>query len=157
MIVCADGDNETLAETRERLAGGGFETVGCASSAEASDVLHGSDVVEGLVTAYDLPDGDGLELIQQTRETHPDAVCVLFTEVPLDDIDTEAFGGVIAEYLRRDTPGAHDELVDLIEHGLAFQTQDGLPATGRRGRSSHRARAVCCRCGRLGRVDRPAI
>lgn len=127
MIVCADGDDGTLTETRERLADGGFATVGCGSSAEAADFLQGNDDVEGLVTAYDLPDGDGLELIQQTRETYPDAVCVLFTDVPLEDIDTEAFGDVIAEYLRRDHPDAHDELVDLVEHGLAFQTQTAYP------------------------------
>jgi hypothetical protein len=51
------------------------------------------------VTEFDCSDGTGLELLEAVRASAPDAACVRFTDVPLSDVDTEAFSGVIAEYV----------------------------------------------------------
>jgi hypothetical protein len=44
-----------------------------------------------------------------------------------DAIDTEAFGETVAEYLHRDGPDAHDDLVALVEHSVAFLSQTAYP------------------------------
>lgn len=126
MILCVDPDSSARERTAEALAAAGFETLTAATRAEAREALDDA-TVECLVTEQDLPDGTGLELAGEARETHPDVVCVLFTAIPLDDIDTAAFGETVAEYLPKNNPNAHEELAALVEHSLAFRSQTAYP------------------------------
>ncbi|MFB6121859.1 MAG: response regulator [Haloferacaceae archaeon] len=126
MILCVDPDPAARTTTREALSEAGFTTDGRESLAAACDALREEDV-DCLVTEQTLPDGSGLELVEWARELAPDAVCVLYTDRPLDAIDTDAFGHVVVEYLRKGTPNATDELVALVEHGLAFRSQTAYP------------------------------
>lgn len=124
MLLCVDDD-----AARERTAGtlrdAGFDVVEAGSIAGARDRLD--DVVDCLVTEQTLPDGTGLELIHETRESTPDTNCILYTDVPVAEIDTAAFGDVVAEYLRKDTPDAESELVDLVEQAIALRSQTAYP------------------------------
>jgi GAF domain-containing protein len=127
MILCVDGDDAGREATRRALADAGFQTAGSGSVAAALDVLADENV-DCVVTEHDLPDGTGLELIRSARDHAPDAACILFTETPLDDVDTAAFGGTVAEYLHRgDGDNARGDLVDLVEHSLAFLSQTAYP------------------------------
>jgi GAF domain-containing protein len=126
VILCVDPDDAARADTRAALDDAGFETRGAASVADARATL-GDAVADCLVTEYDLPDGTGLDLVQSVRETSPDTACVLFTDTPLDEVDTAAFGGAVAEYLRKGAPGATGELVALVEHSLTFLSQTSYP------------------------------
>lgn len=126
MILCVDPDTGDRADTQAALSEAGDDIRGCESLSSARDVL-GERTVECLITEYDLPDGTGLELIEETRASAPDAACILFTETPLEEIDTGAFGDVVAEYLPKDTPDAHVELTSLVEHSLAFRNQTAYP------------------------------
>lgn len=127
MILCVDPEPSLRSRTEQTFSDAGFETAGADSLAAAREYLEGEKPVEGLVTEQRLSDGTGLELIRETREASPDTVCVLFTDVGLDDLDTAAFEGLVAEYLRKNTPGAQSELVDLVEHSLAFRSQTAYP------------------------------
>lgn len=126
MILCVDPDDTARARTREALAEADFETAGGASVADARAALEDGDV-ECVVTEYGLPDGTGLDLVQAVRETSPDTTCVLFTETPLDDVDTASSGGVVAEYLDRSAPDALDRLTSLVEHSVSFLSQTAYP------------------------------
>lgn len=128
MILCVDGDADAREETRRALADAGFQTVGSGTVDDALGVLADGGV-DCVVTEHELPDGTGLDLVRQARDRAPDAACILFTETPLDDIDTAAFGDTVAEYLHRGGGGgdAHDALVDLVEHSLAFLSQTAYP------------------------------
>jgi len=126
-ILCVDPDPDALAATREALEGAGFETRGCGSAVDARAALGEEDGIDCLVTEQDLPDGTGLALVERARETVPDAACILFTGVPLSEIDTMAFGGVVAEYLAKDDPEPHAELVGLVEHGVGVRSQTAYP------------------------------
>jgi len=127
VILCVDPDEDARETARTALSDGGFGTRGCGSLAEAVAILDDEAVVDCVVTEYDLGDATGLDLIERVRETHPDTACVLFTDTPLDDIDTAAFGGVIAEYLRKGGADARDELVGIVEHSLSFLSQTSYP------------------------------
>lgn len=126
MILCVDPDADALAATEAALVDAGFDTVGCGSLSAALDRLDGR-TVDCLVTEHDLPDGTGLELIAEGREIAPDLACILFTDTPIDDIDTAAVGDAVAEYLPKAGDGARTELVDLVDHSLAFRSQTAYP------------------------------
>lgn len=127
MILCVDPDTDALAATADALADAGFDTRRCGSVDAAREVLRGEVSPDAVVTEYDLPDGTGLDVLRSAREEVPDAVCVLFTETPLDAVDTAAFGDVVADYLSKNSSNANTELAELIEHGLAFGSQTAYP------------------------------
>lgn len=127
MILCVDPETPQREETEEALRDAGFDTTGVRSVAAARERLDGDAAVEGLVTEQSLPDGTGLELLEYAREYSPDTACVLFTGVPIEAIDTEAFSELVAEYLPKDDPEARSELVSLVEHSLAFRSQTAYP------------------------------
>jgi CheY-like chemotaxis protein len=126
VILCVDPDEDARETTRAALADAGFGARACGSAAEAVSALD-EGPVDCLVTEYDLGEATGLELVERVRERSPDTACVLFTDTPLDDVDTAAFGGVIAEYLRKDVPDAREELVGVVEHSLSFLSQTSYP------------------------------
>jgi GAF domain-containing protein len=126
MLLCVDPDEAARADTRRALADAGFDTVGAGTLAAAVEELDAGGI-DCVVTEHDLPDGTGLELVQAARERSPDAACVLFTDATLDDIDTDAFGDTVAEYLHRDGPDAREDLVALVEHSVAFLSQTAYP------------------------------
>lgn len=127
MLLCVDPDDGARDATRNALVAAGFDVGDAASFEEGTAILEGSTGVDCIVTEQVLPDGTGLELLQVARRTTPDTAGILFTEVSLDDIDTAAFGDVVAEYLRKDSRHAHEELVALVEHSLAFRSQTAYP------------------------------
>ncbi|MFB6084033.1 MAG: GAF domain-containing protein [Halorientalis sp.] len=125
-VLYADGDGECRAETAETLSEAGLDVREAATLETASETL-GTTAVDCVVTAYDLPDGTGLELFASVRETAPDTPCILFTDVAADEIETAAFEGLIAEYLPRGTPNAHERLRELIDDLVTRRSQVGYP------------------------------
>ncbi|MGB9963647.1 GAF domain-containing protein [Halobacterium sp. CBA1126] len=125
MILCVDPAASARERTTDALAAAGFDVAGAGSLSAARDALD-EHAVECVVTEHDFGDGTGLELAATVRDRHPDAACVLFTETPLDDVDTDAFGSVVAEYVRKED-GDRGELVDVVEHALAFRSQTAYP------------------------------
>ena len=127
MILCIDSDKNDLTATREALEGPGFETRGATSAVAAREAVRAADDVDCLVTEYELPDGNGLELVRAIRESGPDTACILYTDAAPEEMGTDAFGEVIAEYVPKGRPNAADTLADLVEHSLAFRTQTAYP------------------------------
>ena len=125
MLLCVDSDAASRGATTESLRDAGFEVVGVGSVADASEHVDGD--LDTLVTEQALPDGAGLDLVREIRETVPDTPCVLFTGQSIEEIDTEAFDDLVVEYLPKDADDARAELVDLIEHSLSFRSQTAYP------------------------------
>ncbi|MFC7096646.1 GAF domain-containing protein [Halobaculum marinum] len=84
--------------------------------------------VAGVVTAYDLPDGTGLDVVEAVREETAQTPCILFTDVSPMEIDTAQFGDAIVEYLNRDLPDAYDRLGFVAEDVLNHAAQVGFLA-----------------------------
>jgi GAF domain-containing protein len=124
-VLCVDPAAEDGRATRAALREAGIDATVCGSVAEASEALDAS--VAGLVTEYDLPDGTGLELVERARGTVPDLTCVLFTDTGFDELGTATLGSAVVEYVEKGTPGAREELVDLLTFGVDNRTQTAYP------------------------------
>jgi len=85
--------------------------------------------VDCLVTAYDLPDGTGTELIGHVREVDPDTGCILCSDASRDRIDTEADAGTthVAEFVRTDSPGAATRVAQLVDTTADRRSQTAYP------------------------------
>lgn len=127
MIACVDPDPDARRALCDVLADAGFDVRESGSLSDALADLGGDQEVECVVTEQDLPDGTGLELVERVRERAPDAVCILFTHVPLEAIDTAAFGDAVVEYLSKSDPDARSRLVDLVRDGVALRSQTAYP------------------------------
>ncbi|WP_253738196.1 GAF domain-containing protein [Halohasta salina] len=95
----------------------------------AIDAIDDEPVV-GVVTAYELDDGSGMEVIEAVRKRSPQTPVVLFTDVSPGEIDTSSFKELVVEYLNRELPDAADRLGfivnDVIDHSaqVGFLTPD---------------------------------
>lgn len=125
MILCVDPDEDDRSATAGALADAGFDVREVGSVAAAADAMEGE--LDCVVTEYDLPDGSGLDVLERAREGVPDAACVLFTDTPIERVDTAAVGDLVAEYLSKTDPDARERLVSLVDHSLAFRNQTSYP------------------------------
>ena len=125
MLLCVDADAAARRRTAETLRETGFDVTEASSLDVARE--HVADAPDAVVTEQSLPDGTGLELVREVREAVPDTPCVLFSDMSIGEIDTEAFADVVVEYVPKDAPDARAELVDLLEHSLAFGSQTAYP------------------------------
>ncbi len=81
---------------------------------------------EAVVTAHDLPDGTGVDVVDAASETSPDAGCVLYTDTHPDEIDTAGTSGRVVEYVDRSVFGV-DRLAELLRTTVVEQTQASYP------------------------------
>ena len=126
-VLCVDERSRVDAVTDAVDAEETLTADGVTSVAEAEERIVDGDVA-GVVTAYDLPDGTGMEIVETIRETAPQTPCVLFTDVSPTEIDTASFGDAIVEYLSRDLPDAYDRLGFVAEDVLSHAAQVGFLA-----------------------------
>ncbi|MFB6160762.1 MAG: PAS domain S-box protein [Haloferacaceae archaeon] len=77
---------------------------------EALDRLAGADV-DCVVSDYDLPDRNGIELLEAVREEHPDLPFVLFTGKGSEAVASEAISAGVTDYLQKGTGTEQYELL----------------------------------------------
>ena len=128
-ILCVDGDGDRRADTADTLASGlpGGADVVEADGVERAGDLVASAPVDCVVTEYALPDGTGLDVAAAIREHRPDAVCVLYTATPHDEVDTTAAEDVVVEFVPRGRPTSEAELATLVESLLRMRTHTAYP------------------------------
>lgn len=92
---------------------------------EATDVANAKaslaeKSVAAVVTAHELPDGTGMDVINAVGSAGATPPCVVFTDAPLAEIKTERAGEVTVEYLQRGTDGERLGFVvdDMISHDV---------------------------------------
>lgn len=129
MLLFADPDPGFRTEAADALRDAGFDVVEVDGIAAAREHLDVNEVEgpECLVTEQELPDGTGLELVREARERSPNTACILCTNVALEEIDTEAFGDVVVEYLPKADANTPEELVELVDHRVSFRSQTTYP------------------------------
>jgi CheY-like chemotaxis protein len=124
-VLCVDtGDRigavETAVENED-----GLSSVAVSSVAGADEQIRDGGV-DCVVTAYDLPDGSGMDVVGTLRSESPQTPCVLFTDVSPGAIETASFEEMIVEYLNRDLPDAHDRLGFVVDDLIAHSAQVGF-------------------------------
>jgi PAS domain S-box-containing protein len=112
LVVYVDPDDDWQARVTSRLreAGLGIETVPDATAAR--DVLVQREVA-CVVSEYALPDGDGVTLLSEVRDTHGAVPFVLFTDSGDERVASDAVAAGVDGYVPK-TP-AGDQLAALAE------------------------------------------
>jgi CheY-like chemotaxis protein len=124
-VLCIDTADRIDTVTEALDAEDDFEPVTATSAAAAREVLE-SEPVNCVVTAYDLEEGDGMDVVDALREEAPQTPCVLFTDASPGEIDTASFEELIVEYLNRDLPDAADRLGFIVDDVIRHSAQVGF-------------------------------
>lgn len=131
-VLCVDTPDRVSTVTDAVAAGDDLNAISATSVSDATEVLI-DDPVVCVVTAYDLSDGTGLDIVGAIREHTPQTPCVLFTDVSPGEIDTAAFEEMIVEYLNRDLPDADERLSFVVDDVISHSAQVGFLAPENEG------------------------
>jgi CheY-like chemotaxis protein len=126
LLLCVGPDADSRAETAAALREAtDREVVECPDRAAAVGALAPS--VDAVVTAFDLPDGTGVDLLEPLRDAVPDAAFVLFTDADPAVVEEATPADAVMEYVPKGLPGAHEELARLVAHSVDQRTQTAYP------------------------------
>lgn len=125
-VLCVDADDADRDRTTEALGSAPRLTATGVDSVAAAEEALASTVFDCVVTTYRLPDGTGLDVVAAVRERRPDAGCVLFTDVPFDEIDTQKATGAVVDHLQKDD-AEYDYLPDLVTSITTARTHTAYP------------------------------
>ena len=95
-----DPDFSELAATYLEREDARIDVRGATSTGAALDVLAERDV-DCVVSDYDMPDRNGIELLEVVRERHGDLPFVLFTGKGSEEIASEAISAGVTDYLQK--------------------------------------------------------
>jgi PAS domain S-box-containing protein len=127
-VLCVDDDTAVLEGIASCLDRDRFDVVTEPSTQGALDRLDGT--IDCVVSEYDLPERDGIELLGAVRDEHPELPFVLFTDAGSEAVASEAITAGVTDYLRKaaDTD-QYAVLANRIENAV----------TGRRAEREDRA------------------
>ena len=103
-----------LAATHVERIVDGIETVTRLSPDEALAVVR-SERVDCVVSDFDMPRSDGLELLESVREVDPDLPFVLFTGKGSEEIASEAISAGVTDYLQK---GAGRDRYEMLANSV---------------------------------------
>lgn len=111
-VLCVDDDELTLELTVEMLERRGPEmnVTGLSDPTEAVSYL-GREPVDCLVSDYDMPEMDGLALLEQVREEFSGLPFILFTGKGSEQVASDAISAGVTDYLRK---GSGEERYDML-------------------------------------------
>jgi len=132
-VLCVDTPDrierlEVTVDEREQL-----RTVTATTREEVTAALE-ERTIACVVTGYTLDSGEfgGLAVADAIREHSPQTPCVLYSEVPVGEIDTSEFEELVVEFLDRERSNADETLQfvveDVIEHTVTAQVGHLTPA-----------------------------
>ncbi|WP_433624845.1 bacterio-opsin activator domain-containing protein [Halomicrococcus sp. NG-SE-24] len=93
---------------------------GVDTAAEARDRIE-DEPVDCVVANYELPDDDGVSLLESVRETHPDLPFVLLTAAGSERVASEAVAANVTDYLPASTVDDPNVLRDRIMAAVESQ------------------------------------
>ena len=111
-VLCVD-DEPGLAEltaTFLERADEAFSTATAESAQEALVYLEANDV-DCVVSDYDMPRTDGLELLESVRATDPELPFILFTEHGSEEIASDATSAGASDYMEKRSGNDHYEVL----------------------------------------------
>ncbi len=103
-----------LAELKLESELDGFEVLPAESAEEALEILE-SDEVACVVSDYDMPGCNGLDILDRVRERCPEMPFVLFTGKGSEDIASEAVSRGVSDYYQKGGPESFELLANEVE------------------------------------------
>lgn len=107
------------------VAADGMDAVDATDIDEARSV-SGDRPVDCVVSPYNLGESTGMDLFEALRDDHPGIACILYTDMAVSDLGSDAFDEIV-EYLPRDVENASERLVDLVRSVVTEHMQVGFP------------------------------
>ena len=119
-VLCVDDDSAFLDLTRAWLSRvDGFAVSTETDPREALSALRaGTTIIDAVVSDYQMPGMDGLELLGRVRESHPDLPFVLFTGQGSESIASDAISAGVTDYLQKRGPDRYDLLVNRVRNAV---------------------------------------
>jgi DNA-binding NtrC family response regulator len=117
-LLLVDDDRQVLESMTDWLRSQGLEVDAARGLAEANDLLARKQY-DLLLVDVRLQDGDGLDLLEQVRRTHPDSQVILITGYGDADAAVEAVRAGALDYLTK--PLIDDELLLAIQRAFALR------------------------------------
>lgn len=119
---------ERLAADRDRW------TVETAEAVESVKSKHAPTAFDCVVTNYDLPGGDGIELVEWVRGVDPDLPVILHVADGSEEVASEAISAGVSDYLRAQEPVSDAKLLETrIENAVEqYRLQQELTESRRR-------------------------
>jgi GAF domain-containing protein len=93
---------------------------------EATAFLE-NNVVDCVVTEYDLPDGTGTELVSAIREIAPDTGTILVTDAPQAQISDGSSVSLVTEFVPKNASEVGPRVVQLVKSTAANRSQTSYP------------------------------
>ncbi|HTX53696.1 MAG TPA: response regulator [Candidatus Baltobacteraceae bacterium] len=111
-VLVIDDDKLFLATVREELERAGFRFLGAETAAQAKEVLA-KEAVQVMLLDVILPDADGLDLLPQLREAHPQVPVIVASARASYLSGIQAMRRGAADFLRK--PMNFEELVTSLQ------------------------------------------
>jgi PAS domain S-box-containing protein len=116
-VLHVDDDDAFRDLTQRYLEREGIDVVDAERAADALDRLDES--VDCVVSDYDMPNTDGLELLESVRERDSDLPYILFTGKGSEEIASDAISAGVTDYLQKDASAEQfTVLSNRIEHAV---------------------------------------
>ncbi|WP_121820589.1 PAS domain S-box protein [Halostella salina] len=103
------------------------------TAAEGLERLDRRDI-DCVVSDYDMPDRNGIELLNEVRDSHPDLPFILFTGKGSEEIASDAISAGVTDYLQKEGgTGQYTLLAHRIPNAVAqYQSQREIEASQER-------------------------
>lgn len=124
-VLCVDGDSCRRTQTVAMLERTGTAVREAATVVAAERALDAT--VDCVVAEYELPDGTGIDLFDRVRRLAPDAACVLFSAVSLDQMEIPTAGEPIVEYVDATRPDTSERLCERVDHAVRERHHAAYP------------------------------
>ena len=101
-------------------------TVETARTVDEAVARLADDIVDCLVSDYDLPEGTGIELLETVRDEHPTLPFIIYTAQGSEAVASEAISAGVTDYLRKE-PGTEQQvglanrIIDAVDHSRSQQ------------------------------------
>jgi len=130
-VIHVDDDPE-LAETTAAFLEEELDNAAVVSETNPFDAVRRIDAeqFDCVVSDYQMPETDGIELLETLRDHHPDLPFILFTGKGSEEVASEAISAGVTDYLRKE--GGSEEYAVLagqvrsaVEHRRAVERFEG--------------------------------
>ena len=134
-VLCVYGDGADAAVTTIfEESPVTFDVTVATTIADAVDCVESTDV-DCIVSAAQLPDGDGLQFLQAIRANSPDLPFIFYAEPDSPDIASDAIAAGVTDYVVA-SDDAESEFAALVQHAVAqYRTDYGAMTEMNRART----------------------
>ncbi|MDY7081150.1 MAG: response regulator, partial [Halobacteria archaeon] len=131
-LLCVDDDEDSIARfsnIAENTGSSDLNIVTASSLDEALDLLE-SRSIDCVISEYELPDNDGIELLKRVRQYRPDVLFILFTDDGDEKVASEAISAGVDAYIPKDDPReVYETLLNCMGKSLDTESGSGSGST----------------------------